>query len=135
MSTAADDRADREMGRPTVDDVEQRNFDTPAVPVRVTDPVAVQLLPVLHAHSRTFTVALNATEKLLNEDKRRSRALVTVDGGACYVGTDQQGTVSGTSAFLLPAGTVVELRSVEQWWIRPADAETVVSVMSEQWAD
>jgi hypothetical protein len=135
MSTAADDRADREMGRPTMDDLEQENFAHPAVPVRITDPVTVQQLPVLAAQSRTFAVANGSTVKLLNTDNRRSRALFVCESAVCYVGTDQQGTATRTSAFRVPIDHVIELRSSEQWWIHAANADALVSVMAEQWAE
>lgn len=131
-----DDVADVAMGRPTTDDVNQEHYSKPSIPVRVTDPVAVQELPTLDAQSRNVVILLTATApvKILNEDPRRSGAQIIANGGAVFVGTDQE-SVRLKSCARWPVGIPLPIKARCAWYVMPDTADITVSVINEQWAE
>lgn len=132
----SDELADIDNERPTVDDVLQRVYDHPAVPVRVADPVQVRQMPSLSAQSRNIIVPLDTAEavKLLNADPRRSRAVVICTGGPIFIGTDKAAT-QGKAVFRLAVAQLLTLTSQDPWYVMPDTADATVSVIADQWAE
>lgn len=138
MSAQSDDRfcdtvADIEAGRDTVDQLEQDKYTHPAVPVRITEPVAVQTLPFLSGASRNININASVpATKILNEDDRRSRALVVSDV-AFYIGTVKTAVEQGASA-LWPALEPLEIRTVDAWYARTETGDGNISIINDQWS-
>lgn len=132
LEKTLDDIADIAQNRPTTDAVLQQNFEHPAVLVRTVDPVAVQPLPAVCGVTRNVTVDTSPA-KLLNEDPRRSRALVIGDG-AFFFSPDKQAVTGGTAA-RWPANVPLEIKTGDLWYFAAAAATVLISIVNEQWTD
>lgn len=132
-AAALDDAADIADGRTTVDDVQQQEYDGPAIPVRNVDPVEVQPLPARAGAPQTINVDAITPGKLCTEDPKRSRLTISADA-VVWIGTDQAETASRTRAFRLPANQAVPFTAQDQWWAVADTATANVSVLTEQWA-
>lgn len=139
MNAQADDRfrdtlADIDDERDTVDQLDQAKYTHPAVPVRITEPVAVQPLPTVDGQDSYWNLDTATAVKVLNQDPRRSRALLCADTNAVWIGTDQTAVQSGRG-FRVPVGEMVELRNTRRWYARAVTATAGLAVINEQWAD
>ena len=131
---ALDKAADIAEGRATVDDVQQQEYDGPAIPVRIADPVEVQPLPARAGAPQTISVDNVTPEKLCTADPKRSRLVISADA-VVWLGTDQTECASRTRAFRLPANQAVPFSAQDQWWaVADTGAGASVSILTEQWA-
>ncbi len=127
---SADFIADVADGDLPVETLEQQNFTLPAVPVRVADPVQVQELPTVAGPSRNINLTTQAV-KILNQDMKRSRALVIAEA-AFFVGSDLSMVSSGAAA-KWPANVPLEIKSQDIWYAQAATGTTILSVINDQW--
>lgn len=126
--------ADIDAPRDTVSQLEQEKYTHPAVPVRITEPVAVQPLPTVDAQDSYWDLDALAAVKILNQDLRRSRALISCGTNDVWIGTDPTAVQAGRG-FRVPVGQVVQLRNSRRWYARAVTATATLSVINEQWAE
>lgn len=132
LEKTLDDVADIAQNRPTTDQVLGQNFEHPAVLVRSVDPVTTQALPA--SCPATRNIALDTTPaKALNEDPRRSRAVLICDQ-RFYFSPDKT-AVAGASAGIWPANVPLEIKTSDIWYVAAVAGTAVLSVMPEQWTD
>lgn len=147
MTTFEQDQAPADI----VQEVDDQVAPVPPLPVTVTDPARVVLVPSFSAGMRTFSVTTTVAQKILDRDPRRKRALITV------VATDSTNTVGvilaptqsstgGPTSFLLPmpgpnialgrqcAGPI-EVTSMDEVWALGSGGTVTVSVLAERWAN
>lgn len=120
----------------TLDQVEQEPADArgPVVPVAVEGVVPVQVTGSRAGASFNKAVTLGDSILLVGKDQRRRVVRVLAVASAIYVGTDQSSVAHGVAA-IWPLGVVCEITHQDDVWVRPVTVDSVVSAMSENWAD
>lgn len=121
----------------TLDQVEQEPAGPPrgpVVPVAVEGVVPVQVTGSRAGASFNKVVTLGDSILLVGKDQRRRVVRVIGVASAVYVGTDQASVAHGVAA-VWPLGVPCEITHQDDVWVRPVTADTIVSAMSENWAD
>lgn len=108
----------------------------PSVPVAVDGPVQVHQVPSVSSGVRNFT-GVTATEavRVANADPRRRSLTIISVGQNMYVGNDKVNVEGGTHAALWPANVPLVITHSDWVWVKSATSTTVVSVLSENWAN
>lgn len=133
LEKTLDDVEDIARNRPTTDAVLQQNFEHPAVLVRTVDPVAVQSLPASCPGTRNVNIGTTPAIKALNEDPRRSRAVLIADQ-PFYFSPDKS-AVESAAAGRWPANVPLEIKTTEIWYVAAVAGTALLSIMPEQWTD
>lgn len=128
--------------QPTTDEllqVEAPAAPLVAIPVTVEGPVRVQSPPAVSLQvSQQFldsTGGFIQPVRLLGDDPRRKRAQIVAKDQAMRVGTSQKQVMNPTTCAVWPAGVMLEVCSRTELWVAADTATTIVSVITEQWAD
>ncbi len=134
-----------EQGTPSVGSVDELNQESEpygalpisSVPVTIDGPVQVHQIPARSAGSRNWSGITTAT-RVGNEDPRRKRAvLIGISATATdyfYVGSTQN-EVDSNYAVRWPVGVPLEITHQEAIYAKVTDADVILSVLNEQWAD
>lgn len=123
----------------------------PPLPVTVTDPARVILMPAKSSGWTQIPLTTTAAVKILDRDPRRKRAVLSLfDTGGTSDGAvlgSTQAEAGSPYGFLLPlmgpniaAGNVasaamMEITAVDEVWAQAQAAACIVSIYNEQWSD
>ena len=120
------------------------------LPVTVVDPAPVRPMPTKVAGWIRYDLAVGAATRILSEDLRRKRAVISVwdtagasdgavIGGSASVATSDRGFLLGLSGPNIAAGntgpSIIEYTASDEVYASALTAACVVSVLNEQWAD
>lgn len=112
----------------------QEEYDTPAIPVCIKDPVRTTELPSRFAGMRTVPqVTSGAPVQLLFKDYRRKSATINaLNANIILGGTQSQADLGGAT---WPANVPLVVTSYEEVWAKAVSTTTDISVIIESWAD
>lgn len=118
---------------PAVEDVQQREWPLPAMPVKPTGPVQTHELPSRVAVARPYAVGASTFEQVSGENLKRKRILLLAsDKGFTY-------STSGSSStgVAWPINVPLELRNAGAVYVKATTAgdTSTVQVIEEVWAD
>lgn len=102
------------------------------LPVTVEGPVQTQALPTRGASSTQRKANPGVPERILNEDPRRSRAVLISHDDDMYVGFDQQSVASAIGA-LWPKNVPLTLTCISAVWVMPVTSASTISAIPEEW--
>lgn len=118
---------------PELDEVLQEEPADTLLDVQVHGAVQVHHLPSRIGVSRQFTCGTTDPVPLLGEDSRRRVAILVSVGQNMIVG--EKDRVKDGTAALWPANVPLPITHQQQVYALSATSTTVVSVISENWAD
>jgi len=117
--------------QPDLDDLEQRDLPeqiVPAVPVKQSGPVHVQVLPALS--SAVYEREVGTTMARVVDYNPRRRAVTVIGADAWRIGR----TPAGIGA-LMPPDVPVRLEHADRIYARAVTSTTTITVIEEIWAD
>lgn len=101
------------------------------IPVVLEGPADTRQLPTRSPGMATLDLTVDPT-RVLQDDPRRSRAILQVAGDAVILGTSQSAATHAGAR--LADGTTVTLTTSGEVWARAGTGTATLSVISEQWA-
>jgi hypothetical protein len=125
-------------------DVEQRDVDLIAIPVKVENIVSVRTLPAKRGSLDTFYPSNVVPAPIQGKDPRIKRLIIQATVQNCWVGPQESikalagaGTgTQGVGCYLLVSGIPVVWEGIDfDIWAVAATAGSIVSVRREYWPD
>lgn len=104
-----------------------------SIPVTIGDPVRIQELPCPDG-SLISTLVTTKARHLISSDIRRRYLTILAKDDDIYIGSTQNEVDSASGAFW-PQLVPLVLRINRDMWVRAANTQTVVTVISELWTE
>lgn len=133
--------------------LQEQEYDpakVPPIPVVICEPARTVTLPSKSGGWRQYDLTVGTSQRVLDRDPRRRRAIIQVSdaagasAGALLGGSEAEGTSdyafllattsSGNTTFDTATSYLLEVTSMDEVWASASGASCVLSVMNEQWA-